>query len=270
MKKYYITSTLPKPFNEHEIIIRNALTHFRLTHKAFHSFTVPRIEGVSPLMLCDLDHSLKMSRDLSALHQEEEEAEEEAEALDPKPKRRKTIADSAVDAVEDTSRLCFRVLSTRVGRMKHIGNFVRSSGAPKLSEHDVAITLHEEFAGPEQQHGEEPLVAGLKSKRAEGFGVQILYGFDGFSSVDDLEKGCFGWSDLDAAVRYGFANCDHTMNEDVHAAVAALYRSHALPATDIVHTGGDPKLQPWSSTLQRGFVTYLRLASLFVCLFFVG
>ena len=48
-------------------------------------------------------------------------------------------------------------------------------------------------------------------------------------------------------------------SEEVHAAVTALVKAHALPETDVCLPGGNPQLEPWKSMLDRGFISHVRL-----------
>ena len=141
VSKYTIAYVPGRPTTEHEMLTANTLTHFRLVHSSFHSFTFLLYDGFSPPMMSDLDSSILQSQ-----------ADDDLEIAEPEAKRRKTdegdIAADALALPEDSSRICFRVLNTGAGRMKHIANVVRSSGAPKLRLSDIAVTLHEELGPP--------------------------------------------------------------------------------------------------------------------------
>ena len=240
----------PRPKSERDLLLHNAPQHFRSVHKRYRLFTVPLVEGFLPLALTDLEKALRLERDTNA---EEEE---------PPAKRSREDDLSLLELVElpdpvqglDAERRCFSVLSDAPGRMKHIGNLIRSSGAPKLNAADIAITMHTELANSTRDR----LVASMLPMRSSESGVHILCNLNGFDSVEDLQNNCSGWTDASPDVQYGLHGMlgDADMSGLVHQAVKGLYKAGALPGTDAVLADASPEAEPWRSLLRQGYVSH--------------
>ena len=248
---YDVQQAPPKPKTLTDLLFRNAMSHFAVVQKQYHTFSVRTVDGISPLFFVDFDSAMMGLPAPAAMESIEDEVEIE-------PKRRKLQrSDSEEELARDDSELCFRVLSTSAGRIKHIGNFVRSSGAARLASSDIAITLHPTLAEP----AEDRLVIGLKPKSGKGSGVQIVCGFDGYMSIEELQTGCMGWSEPDRVAKYGFPDmggAGGVEREEIHTAITGIYKARAFPETDSYFPGGDPQLEPWRWMLDRGYISHSR------------
>ena len=250
VSEYDVQTKPPRPKSERDVLLHNAPQHFRSVQNKFRFFTVSFVEGFLPLALTDLEKALRLERDT------------DVEKEEPPSKRSREDDISLLELLElpepvqglDAERRCFSVLSDAPGRMKHIGNLIRSSGAPKLHSADIAITMHIELPNSTQDR----LVASMLPMRSSESGVHILCNFNGFDSVADLKAKFSGWTDPSSEVQYGLQGMfvDADMSGLVHQAVKSLYKAGALPGTDKVFADASTTAEPWRSLLRQGYISH--------------
>ena len=149
--------------------------------------------------------------------------------------------------------LCFKVLSTSIGKMKTMATFFPEVG-PKLEEGCMAITLHQAALV-----NDDHLSVDIQP-RMYGDGnmnVMVCTDFVPGCSLQGLTANARGWiqtSDASSQAVYTIPIADVPRSE-LDGAIAKLVDAYPHDADDTKGTvEGDPKQEPWRSLLELGFV----------------
>ena len=153
--------------------------------------------------------------------------------------------------------MCFKVLSSSIGRLKTLSTFIQGVG-PKLAQADMAITMHQ---GSVDADGN--LVVDVRPRPTDGqetMYVSICTSFVPGCPLESLIRSVQGWGSQGKAVARFSLPIDNIDPLELHSVLDNLLTKQAVVYRDHVVIG-DASREPWLPLLEHGFVKAKDLAA---------